>query len=136
MDSREYAHEWFEDFNEKKMTAVLKYSEDDNGEPLVIPMHYEVCDTCNAKGVVVNPSIDGNGLSREDFDDDPDFAEDYFSGVFDITCPHCKGKRVCIAPDFDNMTPDMAKTVTAAIEDYFEDQRSDARTRRMENGGY
>jgi hypothetical protein len=53
-----------------------------------------VCPVCNGEGTTVNPNIDYNGLTHEDFDEDPDFKEDYMSGVYDITCAGCSGKRV------------------------------------------
>jgi hypothetical protein len=53
-----------------------------------------LCPVCNGEGTTVNPNIDAHGLTREDFNEDPDFAEDYMSGVYDITCAACSGKRV------------------------------------------
>jgi hypothetical protein len=53
-----------------------------------------VCPVCEGEGKTVNPNIDCNGLTREDFDEDPDFREDYMSGVYDITCAACHGNRV------------------------------------------
>ena len=53
-----------------------------------------VCPVCNGEGKTVNPSIDAGGLTREDFDEDPDFREDYMSGMYDITCRACNGQRV------------------------------------------
>lgn len=50
-----------------------------------------ICFTCRGDGHVVNPSIDGCGLSAEDFHEDPDFAEDYMSGAYDIVCRTCGG---------------------------------------------
>lgn len=60
----------------------------------VVPGEWEVCDLCRGNGKVVNPSVDYNGISSQEFADDPDFAEDYFGGRFDIPCPECGGKRV------------------------------------------
>lgn len=53
-----------------------------------------VCPICNGEGKTVNPNIDANGLTYEDFNEDPDFREDYMSGVYDITCAACNGMRV------------------------------------------
>lgn len=53
-----------------------------------------VCPVCDGEGKTVNPDIDSNGLTAEDFRDDPDFAEDYMSGAYDIQCRACKGLRV------------------------------------------
>jgi cytochrome c5 len=56
--------------------------------------NYQVCPVCEGEGKTVNPNIDANGLTAEDFAEDPDFAEDYRSGVYDITCNACHGQRV------------------------------------------
>jgi hypothetical protein len=48
----------------------------------------------------VNPQIDAGGLTYEDFHEDPDFEERYFSGAYDITCPSCSGDRVEAIPQF------------------------------------
>lgn len=65
-----------------------------------LPSKYEVCDQCSGSGKVVNPSIDAGGLSHEDFYEDPEFEEAYFSGRYDMTCPNCGGKRVESHPQF------------------------------------
>jgi hypothetical protein len=59
-----------------------------------MPAKYQVCPVCDGEGKTVNPDIDSHGLTREDFDEDPDFAEDYRSGLYDITCRACSGQRV------------------------------------------
>ena len=77
--------------------------ENQAGEPveLVLPATWVVCSRCSGKGTHVNPAIDGNGLSQEDFDEaGPDFRDDYMAGVYDVTCYQCDGKRVVAAPDF------------------------------------
>jgi hypothetical protein len=53
-----------------------------------------ICPVCEGEGKTVNPNIDANGLTAEDFNEDPDFREDYMSGVYDITCAACGGQRV------------------------------------------
>jgi hypothetical protein len=53
-----------------------------------------LCPVCNGEGTTVNPNIDANGLTADDFLEDPDFREDYMSGVYDITCAACNGLRV------------------------------------------
>lgn len=64
---------------------------------------YQVCPVCQGEGTTVNPNIDAHGLSPEDFHDDPDFAEDYHSGVYDITCQACEGKRVITAKRLEEL---------------------------------
>jgi len=49
------------------------------------------CPICKGKGTTVNPNIDANGLSAEDFHDDPDFMDDYMGGTFDVSCGACEG---------------------------------------------
>lgn len=77
--------------NQEKM--ILTDPEDTEYEA-----HFVVCECCSGTGSCVNPSIDSHGISSDEFDEDPDFREQYFSGGFDITCPHCKGLRVVLRP--------------------------------------
>jgi hypothetical protein len=53
-----------------------------------------VCPVCGGEGKTVNPAIDANGLTGEDFRSDPDFAESYMNGDYDIQCRGCEGLRV------------------------------------------
>ncbi len=50
-----------------------------------------ICPGCSGEGTCVNPAIDCQGLTAEDFAEDPDFAEDYFSGTYDQRCAACNG---------------------------------------------
>lgn len=84
----------------KEPTIKFHYENDDGEEIEVnLPAVYEVCTKCCGTGSIVNPAIDGNGLTREDFDQDPGFEEDYFSGVYDIQCPECDGERLIAEVD-------------------------------------
>ena len=65
---------------------------------IIVSAEYDVCPDCDGKGKYVNPSIDSHGLSSEDFAEDPDFQEDYFSGRYDITCRSCGGRNVILVP--------------------------------------
>ena len=64
-----------------------------------LPGKYEVCSRCRGRGKIVNPAVEPHGISPEEFAEDPDFEEAYFSGVYDIPCPECGGKRVVPVPD-------------------------------------
>lgn len=68
------------------------------GIELEIPSKYEVCPRCEGRGKHTNPSIDGNGLPQECVED-PDFMEDYLSGLYGVRCGECGGKRVIAVPD-------------------------------------
>jgi hypothetical protein len=94
---------WWESIDEKAQTASVIMTCDDECEEcegncceelVEFPIKYVVCQTCNGLGKHVNPDIDSNGLTRDDFDRDPDFMEDYFSGKYDVDCYECCGKRV------------------------------------------
>lgn len=61
---------------------------------------YRVCPVCNGEGTYVNPAVDGNGLTQEDFDEDPDLRENYFSGMYDVQCKCCHGRRVVTKQEY------------------------------------
>jgi hypothetical protein len=105
-DSRVLAGELADalDFEEATMTVgVTVYDNDGDSSTVRLPAKYEVCSTCGGKGSHVNPSIDAGGLTSEDFYEDPDFAESYFSGVYDVACHACKGRRVYPTIDTDRL---------------------------------
>jgi hypothetical protein len=82
MDHRDIAAlkgAWYKQLDGRAMTAVVEVlcSEKDVGE-------------------------DAYGLSAEDFDADPDFAEDYLGGKYDIACNECGGARVVAVPAHDD----------------------------------
>ena len=107
---------WYESFDPKRMTATMvsecaacPHEKDCSPEHCPVDdcdgvyteevtVKYEVCPTCEGKGKHVNPSIDCNGISAEEFAEDPDFAEDYFRGVYDVPCAECGGRRVVPVP--------------------------------------
>lgn len=97
MDRRETAWDPFGgSFNDKTMVGLL-YGDD---EP--VKCHWEVCDVCDGNGQHVNPSIDSHGITSDEMYADPDFAEDYFRGVYDVSCAQCNGRRVMPVPDKDD----------------------------------
>jgi hypothetical protein len=66
-----------------------------------------VCPVCDGNGSHVNPAIDCNGLTAEDFADDPDFAEDYFRGAYDQPCNRCGGRSTVRVLDRDACPADL-----------------------------
>ena len=107
---------------------------EDQEEPAVmeIPFVWAVCGTCDGKGRHVNPNIDRQGLTREDFDEDPDFAEDYFNGFYDQPCNQCGGSRV--EPELKPVTDAEKAHVEAwhkSIEDDYQYERMCAAERAM-----
>jgi len=111
MDHRDIAalrRPWYKHLDKRAMTARVEVlcSEEDVGEDargyateeVVVNIEWEVCPTCDGRGCHVNPSIDAHGLTAEDFAEDPDFAEDYLRGKYDIHCSECRGERVVPVP--------------------------------------
>lgn len=126
-DPRNTAGENLPDFDPRTMTLRIVLGEDDEGEEIEarVPARFEVCSVCNGHGSYVNPAIDDCGLSSEDFYADPGFEEDYFAGVYDVTCAECGGKNVVPVPDKTRIDKGMMKQ----IEDW---QRREAAYRAEE----
>ncbi len=121
------------------MQITLRSDDWDAEMQLNVPCKYEVCTRCEGKGTHVNPSIDGHGLTRDDFADDPDFAEDYFNGVYDVKCYQCCGTRV--EPHPDGTHRKLSVRLAIRLWEKQQEQRAqwdreDAAIRRMESGGY
>ncbi|HVC17681.1 MAG TPA: hypothetical protein VNE18_10310 [Rhodanobacter sp.] len=82
--------------------TITFYSDD---TAYTVPAKFVVCQRCEGRGTHANPSIDGDGLTPEDFDEQgPDFYADYMSGVYDVRCDECVGKRVVLLVDFARMS--------------------------------
>ena len=119
MDSREINHQWYVRFDARSMHLVV---ENEDGEEVDIPAKYAVCDTCNGKGKHVNSSIDRHGLSREDFDEDPDFMEEYLNGTYDVACVECRGERVVPIVDEEHATREQIDLAARVASEHFADQ--------------
>ncbi len=78
------------------MDDLILYGE--NGKEIQLPTCWAVCDRCHGEGKHSNPAIDGNGITASEMAEmcyeDESFAENYFGGVYDVTCHQCDGKRV------------------------------------------
>lgn len=85
--------------------APVLYTTDEEGNDIEakLPTKMEVCPVCDGHGKHVNPSIDSGGLSAEDFDEDPEFAEDYMRGTYDVTCNRCGGNNVVPVVDWESV---------------------------------
>ncbi len=109
MDRRDYmdSDRWWDQISPDRRMVTLRFGFLDEGDNLVsldedleevrpvwFPIEWIVCSGCQGRGEYVNPSIDSHGLSQEDFDQDPDFRDDYRSGVYNVTCELCKGRAV------------------------------------------
>jgi len=109
----------------RTMTIVCDLSEVDDDDLLseratdgtmTLPAKYEVCDLCHGQGTVVDPNIDGGGISSGDefWDDDEDRETGesrYWRGDYDMTCPTCGGKRVVLVVDTRSLNDRQKKLV-------------------------
>jgi len=89
---------------------------EDHSGSFQLSSEYTVCAVCRGTGTMVNPSIDCDGLTAEDFAEDPGFAEDYFSGAYDQQCSGCCGRRVQIAADFTGLPNVVCKAIDAWLQ--------------------
>jgi hypothetical protein len=85
-----------------------------HNEEITLPFRYVVCDNCGGTGKIVNPNIDGHGITYEEFEEDPDFERDYFNGVYDICCNVCNGSRV-LPEIIESNLSDVQKLIFEAI---------------------
>lgn len=114
MDIRE-RDRWYSRFDSEAMT--LHFDElGADGDDLVVPAIYSVCDVCDGRGTHVAPGIDAHGISSEEFAEDPEFAEDYFAGRYDVTCHECGGLRVVPIIDEARATAEQQKLVNEHLD--------------------
>lgn len=110
------------------------YVDDDgNEEEVNLPTRYEVCSRCNGEGHHTNPSIDGNGITASEWAEwDDEDKENYMSGVYNVACYECSGKRVVKVVDESRLD----NKLKAAYKKYVEDERLYEREFQFENAYY
>lgn len=84
--------------NRDFVEAEVFDSETGDTETREVRVKREVCPTCGGIGTHTNPSVDCGGISGSEFDDDPEFAREYFRGTLDVPCYECNGERVILRP--------------------------------------
>lgn len=87
------------------------------------------CSRCEGGGSHTNPSIDGNGLSEE-YMDNIDFMHEYATGMYDVQCHGCRGKKERLVVDYDNLTDAMKKEWADHMESVWRDEREAEDERR------
>lgn len=101
---------------------TVTYYDDEGGEgTLTVPARYEVCPRCYGEGVHDHPAF-SNGISQDQFDEDPDFEEAYHQGVYDVRCEECDGKRVVLVANEDVMTSEQLSAYRSAMNDLYEER--------------
>lgn len=108
------------------MKPVFKVLDDD-GDEVELPARFEVCSRCRGEGVHDNAAF-SNGISLEDFAEDPEFKEDYLSGAYDVTCSECNGLRVVPIPD-ENALSEEQKRWLKNWQEAEADKRAEQRMR-------
>ena len=99
--------------NPRTTRVVIEIEDPETGEGVEIelPTKWVICNICNGEGRHVNPSIDAGGISSDEFLEDPDFAEDYFSGTYDVSCNACNGSGKVRVPDYDQLTEEQREAL-------------------------
>jgi hypothetical protein len=132
MDSRDREAafgKWYDRFDQESMTIfITMYNDEDEEEEVAFPARYEVCGLCDGRGRHVNPSIDSEGISAEEFYEDPDFAEEYHRGTYDVSCYRCGGNRVEPVVDEARCDPESLKR----LNNYLKSRSDDIREREAE----
>lgn len=100
----------------------------EDGTEFKLPTKWVVCPVCNGAGSHVDPAIDAGGLSAEDFAEDPDFAEDYLAGTYDVPCNKCGGRTTVREVYIDRLSPEHR----ALYEQQLLEDAAYESTRRME----
>ena len=98
---------------------------DDDGEVVEVvkvPYRMEVCDLCHGEGKHINPAIDANGIEGRRFAEDPEFAEAYFGGAYDVVCYECHGRNVVRVPNVEALGDEHKEAWYARIEDERDDR--------------
>lgn len=98
---------------------------DDGEETVVFPAHYEVCHRCRGIGKHVHPAIDEMGITPEEFAEDPEFEERYFSGAYDVPCHECKGERVVACMD-ETLSPELEAKLRLLEKQWDDDAQMEA----------
>lgn len=125
------------DKNTMQMTVVL---EDDDGNEFEVqfPIEFVVCGTCDGKGSHVDPNIDSNGITGDEWNEwDYDERERYMSGGYDVTCYECNGDRVVPEINEKKLTEEQKKFFQQymdRIKGDYEYERMCEMERRMESG--
>ena len=113
-----------------KMTLHKFLSIDELGDIVQLPSKKVVCPRCNGQGTHVNSAIDGNGLTYENFNDNPDFYSAYFKGRYDVICNTCNGQNVVDVLNEDECTPEQIKAHFEYLEDLRQEESGNEAERR------
>lgn len=101
-------------------------------DDMILPSKAIVCTRCRGSGQHVNPSIDGHGITSEEMDElGPEFFEDYMSGMYDVICYECKGKRITA----EVIECELTAKQKAALEKAWAEEAAERSEQRMREMG-
>ena len=125
-------------FYEQTMMLEAAIETDDGEEVINFPTKFEVCPTCDGKGTHVNPNIDSNGITSDEWANDwsPEDQETYLSGGYDVPCYECDGKRVVPEVDEDKCDDGLKAKLELWNKQLSEQAQCDAEYRRAIEMGY
>lgn len=107
----------------------------DGTRDLLLPGRRVVCSRCDGNGTHTNPAIDEHGISPQEFDEDPDFREAYFSGAYDVRCEECRGEKVLPELDLARLPKALRKRIESTLADQESIRRENAHYKRLASMG-
>lgn len=113
---------------QSRTTITIYHGRRDTELEWRFPMRWIICEACEGHGTTTRHiECDGGGFTASEWaeacDDDPDFAEDYFSGRYDRPCDYCKGLGRVEVIDEERITSWRDKAVYKAYCEQLEDDR-------------
>jgi DnaJ-class molecular chaperone len=96
-----------------------------------LPWRYEVCDRCEGRGTQCRIGAMTGSEYHEHCHDDPDFPENYKSGMYDEPCQECRGLRVVAVVDRERCHPDQLEVWDKQCEAEAEREAHDRYVDRM-----
>jgi predicted methyltransferase len=101
----------------------------DEGEEIVLPFRWEVCDYCEGRGT--SSAYLGSFTSSEMWEMGEDFCEDYMRGNYDKPCPECDGRTTVAVVDEERCPADLLAQWREWERDEAESRYVQAMERRM-----
>lgn len=93
-----------------------------------LPATRIVCPACKGDGTELYGGLKGAAFSPGEME--PEFAEAYFGGAYDVPCSNCRGQRVIDIVDEEKLTPKMAERYWRAVEYKRDEDAADEAERR------
>lgn len=93
-----------------------------------VPVVWVICGVCSGEG---KSSAHLGAFSGDEMDADPDFRDDYMSGVYDRQCDECKGSGKELEVDWDTVDPAVRTALEAHFQFLADCRAEDEAERRM-----